>query len=307
MIGFIISRLIQAIAALLLLSVLAFAMTRATGSPLDLILPPEATAEDVVRLEKALGLDRPLPIQYGIYVADLLQGRLGESLRSGEDVATLLNNRFLGSAALSLTAIGIAFLIGLPLGVLAAQSRGTAVDAAVRLAALIGQSVPAFVVGLLLIQIFAVNLKWLPAGTDKGPLAIILPAFTLALFGIAAVTRLLRSAMLEVLDSDYVTLARTKGLPERTVIWKHALRNALLPVVSFAGLLFVSFVSTTIVVETVFAWPGLGSLAYTAILNRDFPVTQGVVLLGAAIAIFVNFWTDVLYAVLDPRIRSESR
>jgi peptide/nickel transport system permease protein len=173
----------------------------------------------------------------------------------------------------------------------------------VRLVALFGQSVPLFWAGALLIQIFSVNLGWLPAGTSGRPTDIILPAITLSLFGIASISRLLRSSMLEVLDSESIKLARSKGISEMSVIWKHALKNALLPVISFAGVFIVNLVTLAVVVETVFAWPGVGLLSYSSIISRDFPIIQGVVLLAGAVSILMSTLTDILYVYIDPRIR----
>jgi peptide/nickel transport system permease protein len=273
-----------------------------TGNPLDLLLGPGATREDLARLNQILGLDRPLGVQYGIFLRHALQGDLGTSYRSGEAVVALLSQHLWPSTILAVTAIGLTWLVGIPFGIWAAQRRGTPTDALVKLVALLGQSMPSFWLGLLLIEIFAVQLGWLPSGTNQGTLNVVLPAVTLAVFGIAGIARLLRSSLLEVLDSEFVRVARAKGMHETTVIWKHALKNAMFPVVSFAGLYFVNIMTLSMVVEVVFAWPGLGQLTYNAILTRDFPVVQGVVLVAGAIAIAVNFVVDLLYAHLDPRV-----
>jgi peptide/nickel transport system permease protein len=293
----------EATAALFLLSAVVFAVSRLTGNPLDLLLGPGATREDYTRLNHALGLDRALGIQYGIFLFNAFQGDLGTSFRSGESVIAVLAQHLVASAILAVAAIGLTWLAGVPFGIWAAQRRGTPVDALVKLLSLLGQSVPSFWAGLLLIELFAVKLGWLPSGTNQGALNVILPAFTLALFGVAGIARLLRSSLLEVLESDFVTVARAKGLPEVRVIWKHALKNAMFPVVSFAGLYFVNVMTLSMVVEVVFAWPGLGQLTFNAILTRDFPVVQGVVLVAGAIAIAVNLVVDILYAYLDPRVR----
>lgn len=300
---FVVDRLIQAVAALLVLSAIVFGMSRATGDPLSLLLPLQATQGDFDRVRHALGLDEPIPTQYLIFLGNAVRGDLGRSQRSGEEVTQLVLERLAGSVELAAAALVLTAVVAIPLGVIGALRRGTALDTLVKLVALLGQSMPSFWVGILLIQIFAVWLRILPSGTNQSPAHVILPAFTLSLFGIAGVARLLRSSMLEVLDSEFVKLARAKGMLEKNVIWKHALRNSLLPVVSFSGLFFVNLLSLTIVVETVFAWPGMGSLTYSAILNRDFPVIQGVTLAASAIAILVNMFTDILYTYLDPRIR----
>jgi peptide/nickel transport system permease protein len=299
-------RLLQAFIALLALSAIVFATSRATGDPLALLLPIDATREQHERAARALGLDQPLPVQYGLFLRDAAMGDLGRSLRSGEAVIPLLQKRLGASLQLGSVALLLTFAVGIPLGVISATRRGTRLDGTIKVVGLLGQSMPSFWVGILLIQVFAVGLRWVPAGTNQGLVALVMPAVTMALFGIAGISRLVRSSMLEILGSDFILLARAKGLPERLVVWRHALRNSLLPVASFGGLFFVTLMTFAIVVEVVFAWPGIGSLAYTAILNRDFPVIQGVALLTGAIAIVVSLATDVIYMLLDPRIRHGS-
>lgn len=294
---------VQAAIALLVLSAIVFLMSRATGNPLFLLLPPNASQADLDAAAQRLGLDQPLPVQFGLFVVDAMQGDLGRSLRSGEQVTTIVGERLIASGGLALVAIVLAVGIGVPLGVLSALNRGKRVDSAIKLVALGGQSLPPFWVGILLVQIFAVYLGWLPSGGGTSLAHTILPGITLSLFGVAAIARLLRSSMLEILDSEFIKLARAKGLPERTVIWRHALRNSLLSVVSFTSVFFVNLLSAAIVVEVVFSWPGIGSLTYSAILNRDFPVIQAVALQAGAIAIIVSLIADLAYVWLDPRIR----
>lgn len=296
-------RLLQAVVALIALSAIVFATSRASGDPLQLLLPIQATQEDFDRARRSLGLDQPLIVQYGTFVGNVVRGDLGQSLRSREEVSIILAQRLISSLELGAAALVLTYVVALPLGVISAVRRGTAVDTAVKVIALLGQSMPSFWIGLILIQIFAVNLRWLPAGTDRGLGAIVLPSVTIALFGIAGVARLLRSSMLEVLDSDFVRVARAKGLRERTIVWRHAFRNSLIPVTAFGGLYLVNLLSFAIVVETVFAWPGIGSLAYTAVVNRDFPLIQGVALMIGVLAIAVNLAVDILYSAIDPRIR----
>jgi peptide/nickel transport system permease protein len=298
-----VDRLGQAIAALAVLSVVTFVVSRLTGNPLDLMLSPEATRAQYAQVAHELGIDRPLLVQYGLFVLKALHGDLGDSYRSGVPVTQLVTERLWASAQLSAAALAETVLVGVPLGVLSARRAGHAIDSIVKSVALLGQSLPSFWVGIVLIEVFAVRLGWLPAGGAQKASSIVLPSATLALYGIASIARLLRSSMLDVLGAEFVKLARAKGLSETRVIWKHALRNALLPVVSYAGLFFVNLLTLSVVVEVVFAWPGLGQLTYTAILSRDFPVIQGVVLLAGTVAILVNLATDVMYVYLDPRIR----
>lgn len=298
----VLSKSLQAFLALFVLAVIVFAASHATGDPRFLLLPADATREDFDRLGEALGLDRPLLTQFSIFLGDTLQGDLGRSVIFRVSVASLLAERLVASIQLAVVAFAISIAVGVPLGMLGAVYRGTAVDRTVKFVSLVGQSAPAFFVGIILVQVFAVQLGLLPSGSNRGASSYVLPAVTLALYGIAAIARLLRSSMLEVLDSEFVKLARAKGLSERRVIWRHVVRNALLPVVSFGGLFFISLLTIAVVVETVFAWPGLGQLTFQAILNRDFPVIQGVVLLAGALAILINALVDLSYAYIDPRI-----
>lgn len=303
MIALIADRLLQAAVALLLLSVAVFLLTRATGSPLDLLLGQNATQEDYARLEKELGLDKPLPVQYGIYLVRIVQGDLGRSARSGDSVGALILDRAPASAYLALIATLIAFVGGVPLGVAAAVMRGRAWDTAITAATVLCQAAPSFWLGILLIDLFAVRLNVLPAGEFEDWRSIILPALTLGLFGLGGVVRLVRTSMLEVLDSEFVKLARAKGVPERDVVMRHALRNAMLSVVTYIGIYFSILVTLNAVVEVVFNWPGIGRMMFDAIVFRDFPLAQGMVLFAAAVTIVVNLAVDITYSFLDPRIR----
>jgi peptide/nickel transport system permease protein len=302
-IALIADRLIQAALALLLLSMAVFVLTRATGSPLELLLGQNATREDYARLEKELGLDRPIPVQYGIYLARIVQGDLGRSARSGDSVAALILDRAPASAYLALIATLIAFVGGVPLGVAAAVMRGRVWDTVITAGTVLCQAAPSFWLGILLIDLFAVRLDILPAGEFEDWRSIILPALTLGLFGLGGVVRLVRTSMLEVLDSEFVKLARAKGVPERDVVMKHALRNAMLSVVTYIGIYFSILVTLNAVVEVVFNWPGIGRMMFDAIVFRDFPLAQGMVLFAAAVTIVVNLMVDITYSFLDPRIR----
>jgi peptide/nickel transport system permease protein len=288
---------------LVVLTLVVFIMGRTTGDPTGLMLSANATQEQHERLRDSLGLDEPLHVQYGIYMKSLLRGDMGRSVRSNQPVETLIAARLPASVKLAAASMVIVLIAGIPLGVVAAVKRGTKMDAFARGLALIGQSAPSFLVGIVLIQVFAVKFGLLPASGIGGLSHYVLPAFTLSLFVLAGVVRLVRSSMLEVLDEEYIKFARTKGVPEFTVTWKHALRNALIPVATFSGLYFAILVTLAIVVEVVFAWPGIGRLAFEAILFRDFPVLQGVILVGVGIVLVVNFTIDMMYAVIDPRAR----
>jgi peptide/nickel transport system permease protein len=303
LIRFVVARLLQSLVALAILSVVVFILARATGDPLQLILPMSATPEDYAEARQYLGLDRPYVEQYLSFVGRAVTGDFGTSLRARRPVSELIRERLPNSLSLAAFAMTISMAIAFPLGVLAAVKKGTGLDRTAQVIAVLGQSLPTFWVSIVLVEFVAGRLQWLPAAGNDGFASYILPGFTLGWFVVAGMMRLLRSAMLEVLDSEYVKLARVKGVVERHVIWRHALKNALIPVVTFAGIYFSILVTTAIVVETVFAWPGLGRLAYEGISSRDFPVIQAVVLTTAAIVAVVNLGVDCLYAAIDPRIR----
>ena len=304
MIRFVLALFTQSLVALAILSVVVFILARATGDPLHLILPMSATQEDYAEARRYLGLDRPYVEQYLSFVGKAVRGDFGTSLRARKPVIELIRERLPNSLKLAVFAMGISLAMAFPLGVMAAVKKGTGIDRAAQVIAVLGQSLPTFWLAIILVEFVSGRLQWLPAaGNDAGLASYILPGFTLGWFVVAGMMRLLRSSMLEVLDSDYVKLARVKGVAEHRVVWLHALRNALIPVVTFAGIYFAILVTTAIVVETVFAWPGLGRLAYEGISSRDFPVIQAVVLTTAAIVAVISLCVDCLYAVIDPRIR----
>jgi len=302
---YIAGRLIQCLVTLLVISLLVFALARLTGNPLDVMLPIDASAEIQEEMSRELGLDQPIYVQYARFVQSLLHGDLGTSIRTRKPVAELIGLRLPNTLKLVSFSTGMALLIALPLGVIAATRKSGFWDVGARTVALFGQSVPTFWAGIVLISIFAVNLDILPAGRKEGIESYVLPAVTLGLFGfmLAGVVRLLRGSMLDVLDSEYVKFARMKGLAESVVTWKHALKNALIPVVTFVGFYFGILMAGSVVVETVFAWPGIGRLAFEAVQWRDYPVIQGVVLLVSTIILAANLVVDILYAYIDPRIR----
>jgi peptide/nickel transport system permease protein len=300
---YIIRRFFQSLLALLVLSMVIFLMSRLTGDPTLLMLPDDATHEDIAQLRQALGLDRPLPVQYWVFIRKAVQGDFGRSIKGQMPVLDMIKERLPNSIKLAAVALGIAVLMAFPLGVMAAVKKDTALDRVANVVAVLGQSLPQFWVGIVLIQIFAVRLRWLPVAGVGSFSHYVLPAFTLGWFVVAGMMRLLRSSMLDVMGSEFVKLARIKGLPARTVIWKHALRNALIPVLTFGAIYLAILITGAILVETVFAWPGVGQLIYQGIVFRDFPVVQAVVLLTAGIVIAVNLLVDITYAYIDPRIR----
>jgi peptide/nickel transport system permease protein len=242
-------------------------------------------------------------VQYWLFISKAVQGDFGRSLKGQMPVMDLIKERLPNSIKLAAVSLTITVLFAFPLGVLAAVKKGTALDTVANLVAVLGQSLPQFWVGIVLIQIFAVGLRWLPVAGVGGVSHYILPAFTLGWFVVAGMMRLLRSSMLDVLDSEFIKMARIKGVPWGTVLWKHALRNALIPVLTFGAIYFAILITGAILVETVFAWPGIGQLVYQGIVFRDFPVIQAIVLLTAGIVVAVNLLVDITYAYVDPRIR----
>ena len=300
---FIVGRALQSLLSLFVVSLVVFYAARMTGDPTVLMLSEMATKEDAARLRAHLGLDKPIAVQYGRFLEQAVKGDLGESTRYRRPVTDVLAARFPASLQLGCVAIVISILIALPIGVYSAVHRGTALDFVGRLFAVLGQSLPLFWLGLILILVFAVWFGWVPAAGRGGASNFILPAVTMGWATTPAIMRLTRSAMLEVLESEYVKFARIKGLPEWKVIWKHALKNALLPVVTFSVLLFAEMIAGAIVTETVFAWPGVGQLLISSVNTRDFPMVQATVLLLASLFVLGNFAVDVLYAWLNPKIR----
>jgi len=292
--------------SLFLLSVTIFLFVRVTGDPATLLVEPGASQADMDAIRHQFGLDQPLWVQYGIFMASLAHGDLGQSFYYRTPVLELYLSRLPNSLYLAVVAMALSLLIGIPSGVLASVRVGRFWDNFGKMFTLLGLSLPSFWVGLVLILVFSVYLGWLPSSGSGTPLHLIMPAFALGWYFAAAHMRLTRSSMLEVLGSEYVKLARLKGLPQSLVIAKHAFKNALIPVLTLAGINLVIMVNVAVVVEVVFAWPGIGRLLYEGITFRDFPVVQGVVLMGGAMIVIVNLVVDILYAVIDPRIRLES-
>lgn len=300
---YIVIRLFQTIITLLILSAVIFALVRMSGDPVLLMLPESATQEDYQYMKEQLGLARPIYQQYGIFLLNAFRGDFGKSIRTRKPVMTSIGETLPNSLKLVTVSFIIGFALSIPLGVLAAVKKGTAWDNFARLVTGLGQSLPTFWVSLMMLQVFVIWLELLPSSGMDSWLHYLMPATSLGIFLMSGVARLLRSSMLDVLDSEYIKMARIKGVKESVVVWKHALRNSLLSVVSFGGMYIAIMVTGAILVETVFAWPGFGRLAYSSIVNQDFPLIQGVVLTAGAVVMIANFVTDILYAYLDPRIR----
>lgn len=303
MLAYIARRALQMLLTLMVFLTLVFFIIRLTGSPAEALAPVDATAEDVQLIERELGLDRPLIVQYGLYIKTIFSGSFGTSVKSIRPVGELLLEHGINTLKLAVTALFLGVVGGVPLGVIGAVKRFTPIDSMVRFIAVIGLSVPLFWLGIVLI--FLVGVRWglVPAGGMYGPSSFILPGLVMSSGLMAGIARLLRSGLLDAFDSDYVRLARLKGLSERRVVWKHAMRNAMNPVLGFGSVYIALFLTGSVVTETVFAWPGLGRLMYDSLLLRDFPVLQGTIIVFVAVALLVNLFIDVLYSLLDPRIR----
>ena len=302
---YIVRRLGYSTISLVLLSLTIFFFVRVTGDPAVLLVEPGASKADLEQIRQQFGLDRPLFIQYGHFVSALVRGDFGQSFYYRTPVLELYLSRLPNSLMLAAAAMALSLLIGIPSGILAAVNVNGWWDRVGKIFSLLGLSLPSFWVGLVMILFFSVYLGWLPSSGAGTVSHLIMPAFALGWFFAAAHMRMTRSSMLEVMGSEYVKLARLKGLPERLVITKHAFKNALIPVLTLAGINLVIMVNVAVVVETVFAWPGIGRLLYEGIAFRDFPVVQATVLLGGVMIVVVNLLVDILYAVIDPRIRLE--
>ncbi|MFN8532718.1 MAG: ABC transporter permease [Dehalococcoidia bacterium] len=303
MIRFLVFRGIQLVVVMFVVSTLLFLLLRASGDPVILLAGEGADPQVVERIREAYGFNDPLYVQYWRFITAAMVGQFGDSISARRDAMGLVLSRVPASAELVGAGFGIAVVIAIPLGVLAAIQRGRVLGVLAQTIAFVGQSVPSFVLGLLLILLFAVQLGWLPPFGRGSPVQLILPAITLGTVLLAKTTRLVRSGMLEVLGSDYVRTARSKGLSNRTVIWGHAFRNALIPVVTVLALDLSTLIGGTVIVETIFAWPGLGRQIVDAIFVRDYPVVQAAVFLIAIAVVLINTVVDVLYRVIDPRVR----
>lgn len=306
MIVFVVRRVILSVFVILTISLIVFGLTHLSGDPAILMVSPEATADEIARFREQAGFNDPIYIQYGRFLVEAVRGDFGISLRHHQPSLPMVLERLPATFQLSTFAMVLTLSLALPLGIVAALKRGSMVDAVAMTLGVIGQSMPNFWLGILLIFLFAVNLRWLPT-SGRGDFAhLILPSLTMALNLMAIITRLVRSNMLEVLSQPYIRTARGKGLKESTVLIRHALRNALIPVVTVVGLQFGYILGGAVVVETVFAWPGVGLLTINAIYNRDFPLVQASVFVLAVAIVLINMFVDILYSILDPRIRVES-
>lgn len=300
---YIAQRLVLAVITLIGISIIIFFLVRLTpGDPGRVLAGMLATQEEVQRIRADMGLDRPLPVQYAIFFGRLVRGDLGKSARSQQPVVKEILARLPATAKLAAISMTLAGILGVAGGILAAYRRNSTLDFFVSVGTLLGVSMPAYWLGLMLIVLFAVRLRWLPAAGSEHLMSYILPSLTLASYSLALIARMTRSSMLEVLGEDYIRTARAKGLREPVVVVHHALRNALIPVITVLGLQFGALLGGAVLTESVFGWPGMGRLLVDSIFARDYPMVQGIVLVFAFLYIMVNLTVDILYAYIDPRI-----
>ncbi|MBI2864501.1 MAG: ABC transporter permease [Chloroflexi bacterium] len=300
----ILMRLFYGVITLVIVSMIVFILSRLTGDPAALMLPLDATEEARINMTHVLGLDKPLYEQYWIFLSSAVRGDLGKSIRFREQVGTLYMQRLPNTLKLAGAAVFFVLIVSIPLGCFTALKKDSFADYGSRGFVSVGLAMPSFWFGLVLMQVFAVWLRWVDAAGMSTPKHYILPAVTLGLGMAAGMTRILRSGMIDVLDSEFIKMLRIKGLPERKVTFRHALRNAFIPPLTILGQYTAIILGGAVVVEVIFTWPGVGRLSYEAIMSRDFPVIQAVVLINGAILLFANLLVDILYAYIDPRIRS---
>lgn len=305
MLRYFLKRLAQGLVSIVGASIVIFVISRLSGDPLPMLLPTEAPAELIEQVRREMGLDLPVWRQYIIYAGKALHGDFGHSYRWQQPALTLVLDRLPATITLALAALAFSVFLAVPFGVLSAVHRGTWIDTAGKGFAMLGQAMPNFWVGLLLILVFAIGLNWLPAYGSGSALHLVMPAIALGWYPVAAQTRIVRSAMLDVLDSDYIRMGRALGAPEAVLVWKYALRNAAIPLVTILGVYFASMLGGAFVVETIFAWPGVGRTVVEAVFSRDFPVVQVGVLLTSVLFVVSNLLVDLSYGLIDPRIRHD--
>ncbi len=300
---YITNRALQGLIAIFGALLIVFVAQRLSGDPVALMLPMDASEAEFTAMREALGLDRPLLVQFAIFLGNALTGDFGQSYQWNAPAMQLLLDRLPATLELAMAGLFFAVLLAVPLGVFSAVHRGGFLDRSAKVFAMLGQAIPGFWIGLLLILFIAVELQWLPAYGRGTPAHLVLPAIALGWYPVAAMTRTLRSSMLDVLESDYVRMERAIGLPERTIVWRYALRNAAVPLVTMVGVYFANMLGGAFVIEVVFAWPGVGRTVVDAVFARDFPVVQAGVMLSAVVFVVVNLLVDLSYGFIDPRIR----
>jgi peptide/nickel transport system permease protein len=300
---YLVRRFLQSLLVLLGVSFVVFGILYLTGDPALVLMPPDATIEDIAKFREQMGFNDPFLVQYGRFLSGALRGDFGQSVRHGEPAFALVMERMPATLELSGAALVVALSLAIPAGIISAVRRNSLMDYVSTVIALLGQSMPTFWLGIMLILLFSVQLNVLPSSGRGGWQHMLLPAVTLGLFTTARITRLTRSGMLEVLNQDYIRTARAKGVSNPPVVWKHALKNAAIPIVTIVGIELGTLLGGSVITETIFAWPGVGRLSVQAIYNRDYPVVQAAVFMLSATFVLVNLVVDVLYTYLDPRIR----
>ena len=303
MFKFLVYRVLQAAGVLLFIGTLVFFLLNVAGDPVLLLAPENASRLELDALRQNLGLDKPLYVQYGRFIGNALRGDLGTSFQTSQPAMRLVLERFPATAWLVLAALSLAIVLGLPMGVWAANQQGTLIDRMLLFVSVLGVSAPSFWVAIMLLLVFSVELGWLPAYGSGSLAHFVLPAFTLALYRVALFTRLVRSSLIDELSQDYVRTARAKGVYPRAVVYRHAMRNALIPFVTIAGLQLGNLLAGAVVTETIFAWPGMNRLALRAMTTLDFPVIIAYTLFTALLFTVINTGVDILYTVIDPRVR----
>ncbi|WP_048639359.1 ABC transporter permease [Brenneria goodwinii] len=303
MLRYVLSRVGQAVLVMFGVSILIFYSLHLTGDPAAVMMPPGSSQQEIDHFRHSMGFDRPLLWQYGHYLYGVLQGDLGDSLRYSQPVATLIGDRVPATLLLAVTALSWSTAVGLTLGIISALWQNSLWDLLSRLLAFSGQAIPVFWLGLLMILLFSLDLRWLPSGGYGSLSHLIMPAVSLGAYYMSAIARLVRASLIDVMQQDYIRTARSKGLSAWRIVVRHGLRNALIPVVTVQGMYFASLLGGALVTEIIFAWPGIGRLAVQAIQNRDFPLVQAIVLLAALVFVTINLIIDLLYVLLNPRIR----
>lgn len=299
---FILRRIFHSLITLLILATTIFLLVRLSGDPVHLLAPDGATEEELQEIRVQIGTDASLPVQFGRYISDLARADFGNSFQTGQSVRSLYFDRLPNSLLLVSAALIFALLIGIPAGIISAVYNGRWMDSVSKVIALTGMAVPGFILAFAMMYIFAVRLRWLPVFGIGSWKHLVMPAIAVGWYFAASTLRLVRSSMLEVLEADYVKLARLKGMTERTVVMKHAFKNDLIPLITLTGVNFVVMINVATVIELVFTWPGVGSLLIEGIRGRDFPLVQGVTIMAGIMIVFANFIIDLLYALVDPRI-----
>jgi len=300
---YIFKRLIQAVVCLILITIIVFAMTHLSGDPVMLMVPPEATPDEIEAMRVALGLREPIYVQYWRFISRAVVGDFGKSLRWNSYCIDIFIDRFPATVLLATTSMIFSVVLGIPIGIISAVKNGRWFDTMGKAFALLGQALPPFWLGIMLMMFFAVRIRILPTSGMGTWHHLVLPTVTLGWVFMASLTRMTRSAMLDVLDAEYIKMARTLGVPASMVIWKQALKNAFIPILTIGALNFIILLNGTVIIELVFNWPGVGRLVVDSIFARDFPVVQMCVLIAASLFVFTNLFVDILYAYIDPRIR----